>query len=61
MEPVEEDNILKKNSDSCKFMIKKKTGTFTKKSIYYTVYLDKYTYWKEATAFNTSENGFKTF
>ena len=31
------------------------------KNISYTKYLDKYTYLKQATMFNTSENWFKTF
>ena len=31
------------------------------KYIYYTIYLDKFTYWKQPATFFNSENGFKTF
>ena len=40
--------------------LQEKYSQIYKKSIYYAIYLDKYTYWKYATTFNISETGFRT-
>ena len=39
----------------------RKKITILQKNIYYTISLDKYTHWKQATKCNSPENGCKTF